>query len=129
MPTLHDYEKRLVRPCAYAQPEVKTQFHNTARMFLKALGSKLTPHYGEYEVRSNKGGIAVSGEVTLHMDRLYVQASQSVMGNDKGLLVRSCNGRKDYLGGQNYFFPLKMLVHTDMLAHDILRYIPKEPLQ
>jgi hypothetical protein len=44
---------------------------------LKALADALRLSSGEFDLRSNKGGIAVSGEVTLHGDDLYVQVSQS----------------------------------------------------
>jgi hypothetical protein len=44
----------------------------------------LTPmtSHGDYDLRSNEAGLAVSGEITLHADRLYVQVSQSAMGYD-----------------------------------------------
>lgn len=117
-----EYRKRLYTNVSYADPIVKTQFHNTARKFLKELAA-LLPEYGEYEIRSNKGGIAVSGEVTLHMDHLYVQAGQSAMGNDLGLMYRSCNGLKDYIGGGNNFTSLEMLLDASTLAALIKRRV------
>jgi hypothetical protein len=59
-----------------------------------------------FDLRSNQGGVAVSGEVTLHADRLYVQASQPTTGSDTGILFRSCDGRRDYVGGVNNFASL-----------------------
>ena len=43
-------------------------------------------------------GTAVSGEITLHGDHLYVQVSQSALGSHSGILFRTCKGRKDYVG-------------------------------
>lgn len=57
-----------------------------------------------YEVRSNKGGIAACGEVTLHTDPfpgctagIYVQFCQSF----QTILYRTVKGRKDFTGGVN----------------------------
>lgn len=115
MPNRQEYLDRLAKNVSYADPIVKTQFHNTARKFLKELAAQL-PEYGEFDVRSNKGGIAVSGEVTLHMDRLYVQVAQSVMGLDRAVMFRPCNGRKDYSGGMNNFTSMETLLDTSTLA-------------
>ena len=45
------------------------------------------------------GGIAVSGEVTLHGEHIYIQLSQGSFY--KMFMYRHCNGRKDYSGGVN----------------------------
>lgn len=62
----------------------------------------------EFDLRFNPGGIAVWGEVTLHTDSLYIQASH---GCDLGVLVRTCCGRKDYSGGMNHWFPFALLAN------------------
>ena len=57
-----------------------------------------------HSIRWNEGGVAVSGEATLHGDHLYVQISQSCMsGGRAGVLWRACEGRRDYCGGRNRF--------------------------
>src|SRR5262249_6523585 len=68
---------------------------------------------------SNEAGIAVSGEITLHADRLYVQVSQSAMGYDSGILFRSCRDRRDYVGGMNNFASLDLLRRPGELARRI----------
>jgi hypothetical protein len=60
--------------------------------------------------------IAVSGEVTLHSDRLYVQVSQPATGHDSGILFRICEGREDYVGGANNFSSLDLLSQPKELA-------------
>lgn len=63
----------------------------------------------QFEVRSNKGGDAVSGEVTLHTDPfinnkgIYIQISQSCMGPRMTVMFRVCDSRKDYTGYHNNF--------------------------
>ena len=61
-------------------------------------------------------GIAVSGEITLHHDRVYVQACQPATGADSGILIRICEGRRDYTGGRNHFAPLSLLDDIPALA-------------
>lgn len=86
----------------------KNMFHGEGKLFLKRLAKELNLAAGTYDIRSNIGGMAVSGEVTLHSDTLYVQLSESCMARGVSVLFRSCKHRGDYTGGQNF--------HTDM-AH------------
>ena len=51
----------------------KHEFHRTFLRRLSKLAKLLNLPKGTFEVRSNKGGDAVSGEVTLHSENLYVQ--------------------------------------------------------
>ena len=56
--------------------DAKRRFHHHARAQLRKLAHALRLDRDSYDLRSNPGGIAVSGEVILHSDTLYVQASQ-----------------------------------------------------
>lgn len=102
------------------KPAEKKEFHRLAKRQLKKLADDMGWSKGEYEIRSNMGGIAVSGEITLHHEDLYIQASQSVMGSDKGLMIRTCEGRKDYGGGRNHFASLTKL--DDGNRADLVKY-------
>ena len=106
------------RSVAY-DDHAKRLFHSRARSQLRRLAIALGLQPGSYDLRSNQGGIAVSGEITLHSERLYVQAAQSVMGHDNGILFRTCKGRKDYVGGSNNFAPLDLLNRHQELARQI----------
>ena len=102
--------------CAYNDAQ-KRSFHATAQSRLRALAIiELQWEPSSFDIRSNKGGIAVSGEVTLHHDNVYVQVSQPYGGFDTGILIRTCNGRRDYTGGVNHFAPLSMLDDIPALA-------------
>jgi hypothetical protein len=79
-----DFRKRV----SY-DPEAKRLFHTHFRRQLLALAAALGFGAGDYDLRSHEAGIAVSGEITLHADRLYVQASQPATGSDTGILFRS----------------------------------------
>jgi hypothetical protein len=106
------------RPVAY-DGEAKRAFHKHARRRLKELADALGLAPQNYDLRSNAGGIAVSGEVTMHADHVYVQASQPATGNDNGVMFRTCKGRKDYYGGPNHFSSLDLLNRPDDLARRI----------
>lgn len=101
--------------CAYNN-EQKRGFHLTGKKRLRALAKAIGFAPETFDLRSNGGGIAVSGEVTLHHERLYVQISQPSTGADSGILIRTCRGRKDYTGGRNHFAPLSMLDDCEALA-------------
>src|SRR3989344_839951 len=88
--------QRLARDSAYNEA-VKREFHSKAGKVLRKLAKLLRFAERDYDLRHNQGGIAVSGEVTLHSDRLYVQVSDAPFG----VLWRSCEGRKDYCGAPN----------------------------
>ena len=68
----------------------KQRFHTAARARMRqlAIALRLTPD--SYDLRSNKAGIAVSGEITLHHEAVYIQISQSALGGGMGILIRIC---------------------------------------
>lgn len=75
----------------------KASFHRKGKALLKALAKECGI---DGDLRNNKGGPAVSGEITLHGDDIYIQ-----IGSFTGLhfLLRTCKGRKDYCGGGNQY--------------------------
>jgi hypothetical protein len=50
----------------------------------RQLATALRLRAGSFDLRSNKAGIAMSGEVTLHHARVYIQVSQPAFGGDTG---------------------------------------------
>lgn len=94
----------------------KAQFHRAATKALKALATKLDLNKENHEVRSNKGGIAVSGEVTLHSDNLYIQISESFNGKGLQVLFRTCKGRQDYSGGQNNYVTIERFEQPEFVS-------------
>lgn len=79
--------------------EGKAKFHRLGKKVLKEVAAKMGLTPGSFDIRSNMGGIAVSGEVTLHGEHIYIQLSQGSFY--KMFMYRHCNGRKDYSGGVN----------------------------
>jgi hypothetical protein len=97
----------------------KVLFHDSAKRQLRQLARALGLLPDGFDLRSNEAGIAISGEITLHADHLYVQVSQPVTGGDTGVLFRTCKGRKDYVGGPNNFASLDLLHQPEELARRI----------
>lgn len=113
-PERFDFRKRV----AY-DPDAKRLFHTCAKRQLRSLAAALGLVPGAYDLRANQGGIAVSGEITLHTDHLYVQACQPATGYDTGIMFRTCESRTDYTGGRNHFASLNLLSNPELLARRI----------
>lgn len=102
----------LMGKCGYNLTN-KTQFKLLSTRLLRATSKALIAS-GDilpgdaFEVRYNAGGIAVSGDATLHHERVYV--SMNADGFLEGVLIRSCKGLKDYTGGANRWFDYTRLV-------------------
>ena len=103
------------RRCAYDGAQKKL-YHARGRAALRALARELRLPPNSFDVRSCPGGVAVSGEIILHGESIYIQISQPATGADSGVLIRSCNGRRDYEGGRNHFAPLALLDELAALA-------------
>lgn len=86
----------------------KAKFHREGRAFLKLLAKTLGSIGPEYVMSSNYAGPAVSGEVTLHSESLFIQLSESCssLGRGIGMLYCSCKGKTDYTGGTNHWVDL-----------------------
>ena len=80
----------------------KNKFHSLARRRLRQVANALGLTSKDYDLRTNKAGIAVSGETTLHTDTLYIQISAGFSGLGE-VMFRACDGRKDYSGRANHF--------------------------
>jgi hypothetical protein len=94
---------RLQGRCNYNEAS-KIAFRRASMRFLKELRTLLMI---EADIRFNPGGIAVSGEATLHGDNIYVQVSADI--SHLGIMYRTCKGRKDYTGGPNCWMPFSRL--------------------
>jgi hypothetical protein len=89
----------------------KEYFKRHALAFLRQLAKDVGLAEGTYDVRFNTGGIAVSGDATLHHEHVYI--SFNADGICPGILYRTCKGRKDYSGGVNRWQDWVRLVSTE----------------
>lgn len=103
---------------AYVDREVKIDAHKRACRVLQSFATDyLKLDKGEYDVRSNLAGIAVSGEVTLHTNPIgelpygiYVQIAQHTFGGT--ILYRTCRDVSDYRGFANNWTSLAIAFGT-----------------
>lgn len=105
---------------AHDEP-AKKLFHRDGRKALKRLADALKLPQGQYDLRSNMAGPAVSGEVTLHGAEVCVQLSLGGMGPGREVMFRKVAGRKDYVGERNHFASILDLMAPDTLAARIRR--------
>ena len=84
----------------------KDLWHRRTASKLRKVAEQVSPGA---EVRSNKAGPAIGGEVILHGDRVYCLLTCPFTGyGDKEALpwglgyARRCDGKKDYHGGPNH---------------------------
>ena len=107
----------------------KRLFHAEARKALRTLADALQLASADYELRVCAGGPAVSGEVILHSDRVYVQVALSGFGPGEALF-RRVNGRRDYCGGRNHWAGVRELLETnrfaERLAHELGLRLPHD---
>lgn len=79
----------------------KSTLHSSIRDFLRSIARSKC--FGEeaidFDLRSNRAGPGVMGEVTLHTPNLYIQFGETF------ILMRTCSSRKDYTGGGNNIVP------------------------
>lgn len=116
------------RGVSYDAPAKET-FHREGQKAMRRLAKALGFETVDYDLRSNKGGIAVSGEITLHGAHVYVQLSLGLCGMDREVLFRSCRGRHDFTGHRNHFASVTELMDAEKFAQRIAHELQLTPLR
>jgi hypothetical protein len=120
-PTIRELVRTAMHVNLSYNEDAKARFHKLSRKVLTMIAHQMGLNEDQYEIRSNKAGIAVSGEITLHADDIYIQFSQSCMGPDFGFMWRTCKGRKDYTGGPNQWMKWPTLLVLDIAVQEFQR--------
>ncbi|MCP5392824.1 MAG: hypothetical protein H6919_02770 [Sphingomonadaceae bacterium] len=102
-------------------PEAKRAFHREARSALRIAARQLGLDPDQYDLRSNFAGVAVSGEITLHGDEIYVQVSIPCIRPGREVMFRRCKGRQDYLGDRNHFCDIAVLAAPQSFRSLVVR--------
>ena len=87
--------------------EAKEEYKKLGRKILNVIAERMGLIKGEFDIRWNPGGIACSGDHTLHTDKVYLALHDNL--GFGWFYYRSCKGRKDYTGGSNQNCNWKML--------------------
>lgn len=98
--------------------DAKASFHAEGRKAMTRLASALGLKRGEYRVRSNQAGIAVSGDVSLDTAELYIQLELGCMGPGNEVMFRNVDGSR---GGRNNWASLSELLDPERFAQRIHR--------
>lgn len=108
-------------------PEAKNAWHFEASRMLEAIAREMGLVRGEsYDLRSNKAGSAVMGEVTLHTDDVYVEVSGSGLMPGHEVMYRVVNGRGDFTGGPNNYMTFDDVENPKLAAGKIMGLIQKQ---
>jgi hypothetical protein len=99
----------------------KKLFLSDGRKALRALADALGLPDASYDIRTNRGGPAVSGEVVLHSDSIYVQLDLGCMGRGREVMFRKVAHRQDYVGDRNYWASVQELLTPVRFAARIRR--------
>ena len=89
---------QLAHICGY-NSELKAEYQRLGKKILKKIVDCLGLKRGEYRLSWNPGGIAVSGDHTLHTDKFYLALSDNC--NMGSFYYRTCSSMRDYCGNQN----------------------------
>lgn len=109
----------LAHAAGYNEP-IKAEWKKKSLALLRRIAKDLQLPKGTFDIRFNPGGIAVSGDATLHHDSFYLQI------NDFGGYWRTCKGRKDYTGGANHNFNTNTFYGKDLTQAQLVAQIQKE---
>jgi hypothetical protein len=99
----------------------KKLFLSDGRKALRALADALGLPGDDYEIRVNRAGPAVSGEVILHASNIYVELSLGCMGRDREVMFRKVAHRRDYVGDRNHWGSVRELLTPIRFAARIRR--------
>lgn len=93
----------------------KKAFHGEAKKVLRQVAKKMGLSAGEFDIRSNKSGVASSGEIHLHTDALCITISAPIFTGKTSIMYRQCNGRKDFTGFSNQWVCVSRLLDDDFI--------------
>lgn len=105
-----------------AGAERKRNFHRDAPKILAELADEIGLEKSSYEIKSNLGGQAVSGEVILHGEGIYIKMFESAVGTPGiQMQYRSCKGRRDMTGGPNQAWPTPTTLNIPAMRGNFIR--------
>ena len=93
---------------------LKERYWKLGQEILKYIVYLMELKKGEYEIRWNPGGIAVSGDHTLHTDKFYLALHDNCgLGS---FYYRTCKGMRDFSGGPNQIYSWNELLDGGLIS-------------
>ncbi len=105
----------------------KALFHADGRKAMRRLADALGLLPADYDLRSNQGGSAVSGEITLHGEEVWVSLGLGALGAGHEVCFRRVRGRRDHHGDRNRWASIRELLAPDRLASRISQELALTP--
>lgn len=107
-------------------PADKQSAYRRAAKALRTLAAELGIPPSAYDIRHCYGGPAVSGEAIFHSETLYINLPlfPALNVNFHQGYFRSCNGRKDYTGGRNFWFEGYPAPSADVIRRALPQAVP-----
>lgn len=115
-----------IRGVAY-DAAAKDLFHADGRRAMHKLAAALRLPDASYSIRSNRSGPAVSGEITLHGEEVWVQLSLGALGPENEVSFRRVRGRDDHLGDRRRFAAIRELLNPERFAERVRRELRLAP--
>lgn len=104
----------------------KRRFQRRGLAFLREVARYLPPSHGPVDVRWNPGGPAVSGDLILHSDRVYLCIDPTMLyGRNQVGYCRPVTSRKDYTGGPNHPLRLETIQQGPEAVAQVLRSVER----
>ena len=104
----------------YGDPVHKQTISKMGKAALRKVAEAMGLSKADYRVDYNPGGIAVTGEVMLHTDFVYVQICHGFGHSPVTILIRACKGRKDYCGLDNNYLSVHALENPKGMAETLM---------
>ena len=105
-----------IRGYTERESEIKARWLRIGGEILAELAGMVGYAPGEFDIRVNPGGPAVSGNVYMQTDRIFVALGQTVLGTDMGFMWRTCRNREDSEGLDNRWMPWETLAIPEKVA-------------
>jgi len=102
-------------------------FHREGRQAMHRLAEALDLEQGSYDVRSDKGGVAISGDITLHGEEVWVRLSLGYLGPNHEVAFRRVKGRKDHFGDRNRWASVNELLAPHRFADRLRKELQLAP--
>ena len=115
-----------IRGVAY-DAAAKDLFHVEGRAALRRLAAALGLSEGEFDLRSNRGHVSQSGEITLQTDEVRVQLSLTSLGSGHEVNYRRVRGRHDHLGDRARYAMARELLASERFAERLRRELRLTP--
>lgn len=105
----------MLRGIAY-DASAKRLFPAEGRSAVRRLAAALALEDGSFDIRSNKAGPAVPGNVTLHGESIWVHLSIGLLGPGHEVCFRKVQDRRDPIGQRSYWASVRDLLAPEQLA-------------